>query len=276
MLIGNNKNKIGDPDPFNKRKLAEEARRDQARIKADQVDQSKRRIQLQVDNLTRELSRLISDLRLKENQLLDLKRKADSLKRGTALTQGQMEQTEHLVKTLSSEVEAEENIAEATQSKLQAAKAKAVGKVKEVADFEFKYNNDRARLAELEKKINWLKYELANLVAEEKGVERVVVEDEKEIRNKKEEMKRVEQERQALESNLGTGQKKEANVVREVDSKKREAERVRQEVVLNKRNFEQLEREAEAMVREIAKLNQDKQNKEKQIDSLKRERDNLR
>jgi len=81
MLNNNSKNKIGDTDPFNKKKLAEEAKRDQGLIEKAQKQREKNELLLRVSNHKREVDRIKADLRTKENLIYGLARDIEALKR---------------------------------------------------------------------------------------------------------------------------------------------------------------------------------------------------
>jgi hypothetical protein len=277
MIYGNTnpKNKTGDVDSFNKKKLADEAKREKDSIRKSQQDQAKRKLQIRIDNLTRELNQFLSNLRIKEAQLTSLKREVDRAKKETLLFREQKIKTEVAAKNLAVESEVDKNLADSSEKKLADKQTEEALKKREITDLEFKYNTDQAMLTELDKKIDWLKYELADLLTKRRSLERTVVEQGKVIRIKKEEEKMLKQDRQILQVGAEQNIKTKKYKTKDAESKKRDFERNEQELVLKERLVERLEMNADQIQKELDKLKDDKTAKEREINELKVQRDTI-
>ena len=125
MLNNNLKNKTGDVDPFNKKKLAEEAKRDQARIQEVQRQQERNKLQLEIDNRKREIDKLSLDLRTKENLLIEAKRKSDEAKKTAFLFEGKIKQQKGSVDYLEQKVSAQEGREASAEAELERATAES-------------------------------------------------------------------------------------------------------------------------------------------------------
>lgn len=264
---------VGAVDPFNKKKLAEEAKRDQEKIKADQREVERRKIQLQIDNLQRELIRLTADLQLKQNHFTESKRKTDSARREFFLLEGKIKKEEGEISYLGHDSATQDRRVNNTEAELEKAQAQIDLAEREKAVLEKNYNQDRFNLSDVETKISRLQAELVKLTAEENVLHKEITQDEVDINSKKAERDRLVQGSKNLEINTKQAVGDKSGVFKNIQNKEKEIKEERQDLFLKKRIAEQLESELTPLSQEIARLNREKADKEREIADLKRKKD---
>ncbi len=284
MLYGNNSNNnsslrhtgVGADDPFNKKKLAEEAKRDQERIKEAQRQREKSDLQLKINNLERELSRQVIDLRTKENLFSDSKRKLEDLNRGVFLIEGNIKKQEGGIGYLNNQLSSQEYKTAASESELEKIKTSLSSAQREKNTLEAEYNRDTALVSELETKISRLKAELDKIIMEDDTAKKELAKVEAEIRNKKSETEKLNQALRSVEMGSGQLVGEKARLSRDVQANEREIKKEKEDLLFKKRAVEQLERSNETFTQELAKLKRDKEQKEREIADLKRKKEEIR
>jgi chromosome segregation ATPase len=310
------KSVIGSDDPFDKKKLAEEARLDAVKIKEDKRKQEQDKIQLQISNRERELARLEQDLRLKESQFMVAKKKAEDARKDAFLLAGQIKKDEGGASYLEAEASLHDSRAVASEASLQEVQADLLRKERERQALELTYRNMQTSLRDLDLKsqkisakqgdgerslrdleirISKLKTELSLLVAESDKVRSSLQSDEsvkiatesdslrKEILDiergldlKRSEITALEQKIKGLE--LGTKQVigERARVSKDVQIKTKEIKGKNSQLFTANRLVEQLERENTLAQKTLADLRRDSEEKKREIDDLKRQKDAIR
>jgi chromosome segregation ATPase len=284
-LQNNKSNPQGKPAPkratamaddfFNKKKIAEEAKRDTEAIRRNQQEIERKKIQVEINNLERGLDQFLIQLRVKENMYIDTKRKADDAKKAVFLLDNQIKKQEGGMGYLDDEATSQDRREGAFEVELDKARQEVIVAERERASFEAELNKDRANLADIENRISRLNDELSRLMAEEDTVKREVARDEDDIRSKKTEKERLIQAARSVElasSQVG-GQK--SRVVKNIEAREKEIKQEKQELFLNKRVADQLDRDSEVMAREVEKLKREKEAKEREIMELKRKKGSI-
>jgi chromosome segregation protein len=284
MLYGNNSNNsssprhagVGADDPFNKKKLAEEAKKDQERIKEAQKQREKNDLQIKINNLERDLSRQTIDLRTKENLFFDSKRKLDDLNRAIFLLEGNIKKQEGGVGYLNDQLSSQEYKTNISESELEKIKTNLSSAQREKNTLESEYNRDTAVVNELEAKISRLKSELDKIITEDDMAKKELAKVEAKIRNKKSETEKLNQTLRSVE--IGSGQLvgEKARVAKAVQSEQVEIKKEKEDLLFKKRVVEQLERSNETFTQELAKLKRDKEQKEREITDLKRKKEEIK
>lgn len=262
-------------DFFNKKKLAEEAKRDQEAIKRNQQEAERRKIQVEINNLERALDQFLIQLRAKEGLYLETKRKAEEAKKAVFLLDNQIKKQEGGMNYLSAEVTLQERRDSTFEAELDKARQEVMVAERERSALEIELSKDRANLDDIENKISHLNEELARLIAEEDALKREVARDEEDIRSKKMEKDRLAQAAKSVElagSQVG-GQK--TRVEKNIEAREREIREEKEALFLNKRVAEQLERDSENMAKEVERLKREKENKERAIAELKRKKGSI-
>jgi len=280
MLNNNFKNNTvrnSDPnDLFNKKKLAEDAKRENAKREEIQKQQEKSKLQMQISNLERELVRLNTDLNVKNNFLSDLQKKKIDAEKNVSLLEGQIKKQEGTLGYLGQEAFGQDISVKASEADLQKTKDELAAAEREVKSFELEYQKDKDNYADLEARVNTLREELVKFEQQALSVKREVTGDETQISTAKSKRERLTQAlsnmmnnaKQALFGKTKIGQKEQA------EEKKIKDEQ--QEVFLKKRIAEQLEQQKQVVARELDKLKRDKEAKEREVAELKRKRDMIR
>jgi chromosome segregation ATPase len=226
----NPKNKTGDVDPFNKKKLAEEAAKDEEIRKAVQRDQEKRKIQLQIDNLDTELTQTKSSLTTKTRLLADLKIKLDAAKEEISKLELQIKGQKDEVNNKNSNVLSEENKGASTESELNKIRVKIQTAEREKRLLEDKYSQDKINFDGFNRTVEAIKIELARKTAEVNSLRGDVRQEENEVSRKK------------------------LDRVRSVQDKKTEGNKTSQTLSLKKREDDEMKREEQRLIREIDKF----------------------
>lgn len=241
MLYSNSssKNKTGDQDPFDRKKLAREAEADALRIKAVQKDQNRRKLQLQIDNYKREMDRLTMGLRAKQLKQADLKRDLEIKRRALFVLETQIKQKEGGLGYLNS------------------------GQVSPSQENEIK-----TKLSALEAKRISLGAEIAKIKKE-------ISEREILLSNKTGEMNKVEQEIKNSNTQSEQISSVASKVNREVSLKKKDIEKSTQERLFKKGLEEEKERELELLNQEVSRLERELRDKEREKKNLEMERDRI-
>jgi len=284
MLYGNNSNNnsslrhagVGADDPFNKKKLAEEAKRDQERIKETQKQREKNDLQMKIDGLERDLSRQVIDLRTKENLFFDSKRKLEDLNRAIFLLEGNIKKQESGVGYLNDQLSSQEYKTNTSESELEKIKTNLSSAQREKNILEAEYNRDTALVNELEAKISRLKTELDKIIVEDEAAKKELAKVEAKIRNKKTETEKLSQNLRGLETGSGRLVGEKERLSRDVQANEREIKKEKEDLLFKKRVVEQLERSNETFTQDLAKLKRDKEQKEREISDLKRKKEEIR
>jgi len=239
MLYTNNnsKNKTGDQDPFDKKKLAEEAKRDQEKIRAEQKEQEKRKLQLQIDNLERELDRLKIFLNTKNRLLSDAKRKVEDVKKAIFLLESGIKKQEGGMGYLNDDALAEENKKAATEAELNKVRIKIQVAEREKAALEVKVAGNKTSLNALNRKIDLARGELTKKLVEEETIKKDLKKSEDEVARKKSNKTRLEKY-QGIEN----GENNQTVLIkrREADDLDREGQQLIREIDIYKRELEKL------------------------------------
>jgi chromosome segregation ATPase len=272
----NSKVKTGDVDPFNKKKLAEEARRDQEKIKKDQAETERRKLQLQIDNLERELVRFTTGLKTKENLLSDAKRKAEEAKTAIFLLDNQIKKDKGSLSYLNAEVATHDTRTNVIESDLEKTRSQITTVEKDKATLEAEYNKDKLALDDLTKKMDKLKEELAKMLTETKVLEKEVDEDQEAVKRKESEKNRLTLASKNIEMSTKQVSGAGLRISKDTESKEREIKKGEQDLFLKKRAADQLASQAEDMARDLTKLEQEEEEKKKQINDLKRKKEAIR
>jgi chromosome segregation ATPase len=272
----NSKVKTGDVDPFNKKKLAEEARRDQEKIKKDQTETERRKLQLEIDNLERELIRFTGGLQTKKNLLLSARRKVEEAKTAIFLLEKQIKENEGSLGYLKVEVATHDTRTNAIESDLEKTRSQITTVEKDRAMFEAEYNKDKLALDDLTKKMDKLKEELARMLIETKVLEKEVDEDQEAVKRKESEENRLTLASKNIEMSTKQVSGAGLRISKDTESKEREIKKAEQDLFLKKRAADQLASQAEDMARDLTKSEQEEKEKKKRIDDLKRKKEAIR
>lgn len=307
---------VGADDPFDKKKLAEEARLDNIKIQEDKRQVEKNKIQLQISNKERELVRLEQNLRLKQTQFEAAKRKVEEAKKAAFLLAGQIKKEEGGVSYLEAEASTHDSRAVASGASLQEVQADLLREERERQVLELKYRADQALLRDLDMKaqknstnqsdqerglrdleirISKLKNELSLLLAESDKIrnslqseesikittetdtlKKEIAEIERTLESKRSGIVVLEQKIKGLE--LGTKQVigERTRVAKNVQAKTKEIKGKNSQLFTANRLVEQLERDNAGALRVLADLKRDSDEKKREIDDLKRQKDAIR
>lgn len=312
----NSKNNIGADDPFNKKKLAEEAKREHEKNAEVKRDQDRRKIQLEIDNLERELDRFDMEIASKDRLFSDAKRKAEALKNEIFLLEGKIKKQEGGISYLNSEASSHKGKVVMTETELERSKTELGLVNKRISNLEAEYSSNKANLRDLEVKINQLNTEsgdkgkeikdleskvntlkaeldkaVAELAALKRGFDSIVLDkflaemnllkkellkNENDISTEKIRSDRLTQ----VINSLDVGSKQvvfnKSKVEKDIQAEEKQIKAEKQELFFKKRVQEQIERDNERLAQEQAKFNSEKAIKERKIQELKRQKEAIR
>jgi predicted nucleic acid-binding Zn-ribbon protein len=277
MLYGNNtKNKTGDLDPFNKKRLAEEAKKDKEKQLELQRQQERNKLQLQIDNLKREIDRLVLEVSTREKILSETKLKLGQAERDVFLTAGEIKKEEGGIGYLDDSINAGENRLTNIEAELEKATSDTEISERESTVLKTKYNSVKMSLVDLETKIKNFEDEISRMRAEADILKREIAKQEAEIKVKNDEIEKKKQKIRSIDAELKQDVNKKVKVVRTAQDKGKKIEKEKQDLNMRKRLIEQLKREEQMALQTVTRLNRDKASKEKEMEDLKRKRDGIK
>ncbi len=254
MLKSNPKSKTDGPDPFDKKKLAEEAKKDQEKLEEAKRQQDRSKLQLQISNRERELDKLEAGLRVKEGFLVESKRKAEDAKKAVFLLDGQIKKQEGGSKYLNDTVVTEDKKETVSEAELAKIRSQIDLVEREKKLLEAKYNNSRSSLIDLERIISSLKSELDKAIYEADSSKKQRAAEETELNRKRTEKASLEQKYKSLEAESKQTVNRKFRVTKSVSQEGKKINEEKQELFLRKREVEELEANNQVVMREIGNL----------------------
>ncbi|MCX6717494.1 MAG: hypothetical protein NTU76_02370 [Candidatus Taylorbacteria bacterium] len=259
---------IGNSDPFNKVKLAEEAKRDQEMIALAKRQREKTDLQMQSSNRKNELVKAQTELRSKETRLSLLERDILASKRLLVSIKAELQKEENAVSSGANSLTSEADAKNSSQKTLDKIKGEIETARKQERVLESDEEKRKRELEEEERKVKQLQDEIARLNTKVQNDKRTLIDlDRKETENRNLEI-RLKQELTKTESGIKISEQDSLTTKKQAEAKRKKIEELKTKLLEQERLSTKFDTELKTISADIAKLKNEVNAKEREISDL--------
>ncbi|MFA6227362.1 MAG: hypothetical protein WC631_02720 [Candidatus Paceibacterota bacterium] len=267
-MLNDNRKTLPNDNPFDKRRLAEEARRDSENIRKAQIQRDKSTLSLQVGNRKQELERLKLDLRNRETKLNGLRNNIALFKRGILELETEINRGESEILSLKSKATSQVRNVGVPKADLDKVRRKVESAKNERQREELELNREEIQSSAVAKRIADLERELSMARSEFERLKRDITDKERDLATEESEIERLEAEYRSEEAENSRKIMPDKTVGNLFLTKNKDLERLKSDLIAKERQRDNSEMEDKTLVGEVDRLRSAIADKEREINAL--------